>query len=55
MNDDEVEGIDIDGVADGYKHLGNLSSIAVSCLPQPAHQNGHNHLCRPIEANWELL
>ena len=43
--DKDAEGIDIDGVADGYKHLGNFSSIDVSHLHQLTHQNGHNYLC----------
>jgi len=29
---DKAGWVDIDGVADGHQHLGDLSSIVVSCL-----------------------
>ena len=46
---DEAERVDIDGVADGHQHLGDLSGVALSCL-HPSQEKG---LCHPMRRSDE--
>ena len=50
--EENAQRVDIDGVADGLQHLGDLSGVALSCL-HPSQEKG---LCHPMrrsdEATW---
>jgi len=50
--DKDAERIDIDGVVDSYKHLGNFGSIAISRLFESSDKDGYSCLCPATFSNW---